>query len=136
MPGEDNEDQYSHDLFWDDGGVSRDAEEEGKFSVIEVKQSGQWDANRSLERTILLKPKRYEYALPQFIYLRLRSHDLLARVAIISGRLVKDVLLSRDELFEHAGEGMLVEQQTKSVWFKVNTSDLNGEKKVTIKING
>ncbi|MBY3360140.1 hypothetical protein HFN97_20280 [Rhizobium laguerreae] len=135
VPGEDNDEQYSYDLYWDDGGVSRDAELKGRFSVIEVKQSGQWDANSSLERTILLTPKRYEYALPQFLYLRLRSHDLRERVAVVSGRSVKDVLSSRDELFEYAGEGMLIEQQTKSVWFKVSTSDLNGGKNVAIKIN-
>ncbi|MHC2486223.1 TIM-barrel domain-containing protein [Sinorhizobium meliloti] len=133
MPSVDNEEQYSHDLYWDDSGVSRDAELKGKFSVIEVKQSGQWDSMLSLERTILLKPKRYEYPLPQFIYLRLRSHDLRVRVATVDDRSFNDVLSSRDDLFEHAGEGILIEQQTKSVWFKVNTSDLSEKKNVTFK---
>lgn len=136
MPGADNEDGYSHNLYWDDGGITRDAELSGKFSVIELRQRGRWNSAGAFERIIALTPRRYQYKLPQYIYLRMRSANLSAQEVVVSGRTVKNVLASRDALFEYAGEGLAIDKDTVSIWIKIGTTELSERNAVAVKLDG
>ncbi|CDZ67984.1 Alpha-glucosidase 2 [Neorhizobium galegae bv. orientalis] len=136
MPGPDNDEGYSHTLYWDDGGVSRDAELTGKFSVIDVRQSGLWNMVGSLERTIELDLRRYQYRLPRYVYLRVRSANFFVQEIVVSGRTVKNVLASRDALFEYAGEGLSIDQDTASIWIKIETAELDEGQTLAVRLEG
>ncbi|WP_321363769.1 TIM-barrel domain-containing protein [uncultured Celeribacter sp.] len=121
---------YTYQLYWDDGGISRAAETEGQFSVIDVHHKASQSA-----RVVTLMPARYNFPLHRYIYLRLRMAEPSAGLISAPSGEVGEAFSSRDALFAYDGEGYFAEQATDSLWIKISTADLAANEALEIRVN-
>lgn len=123
-----------YQLYWDDGGVTRSAERNGVFSVIDIHQQYQQSVAEGETRVIRVTPRKYDYPLHEFIYLRIRSNHSAARRITIGAATVDDWLESTDKLFSHQGEAAHSDQRG-SIWIKARTGQLSSDKPLIVSIS-
>ncbi|MEC5344041.1 TIM-barrel domain-containing protein [Brenneria populi] len=128
-----NATESDYQLYWDDGGVTRSAERGGVFSVIDIHQEHTGSAGAEDVRVISLVPRKYDYPLHEFIYLRIRSSRASARRIVIGSSNVAERLASTDKLFLHQGEAAHIDNRG-SIWVKARTNRLSVDKPLIVSI--
>ncbi|MFE8101502.1 glycoside hydrolase family 31 protein [Brenneria goodwinii] len=122
-----------HQLYWDDGGVTRSAERDGVFSVIDIHQARQHAAAEGEIQVISVTPRKYDYPLHEFIYFRIRSPQRSARRIAIGASRVDNMAASTDKLFSYQGEAAYVDDNG-NLWIKARTGQLSAGKPLTVSI--
>ncbi|MFP1861290.1 TIM-barrel domain-containing protein [Lonsdalea quercina] len=117
-----------HQLYWDDGGVTRSAERQGQFSVIDVRQRR---VKGSLE--VSLTPRKYDYPLHAFVYLRVRTDKPAPQRLTVGSSPLSARVDSTDSLFKHNGEAAYVDPRG-SLWIKVRTRALSATNALVLNI--
>lgn len=113
-----------HQLYWDDGGITSLAEENGIFSVVDIHQERNISIGLSNEVLITLSTKKYDFPLYEFIYLRIRSIQLSGIKIYLEDATLNNSVISKDNLFSHNGEAVYVDNYD-SLWIKISTKKLS-----------
>jgi alpha-glucosidase (family GH31 glycosyl hydrolase) len=119
------EEQGKYKLYWDDGGITRSAENNGNFSVIELLQKNIHKQAPGATLEISLSPSKYNYPLHDHIYLRLRLGAHTARKVLVDRRPLTRRASTLEEIFAQKGQGLYVDDSTNSLWIKISTAALS-----------
>lgn len=105
-------------LYWDDAGFTRQAEQEGVYSLIDVRQQqhhGDW--------RLALTATRYRHPLPTSLFIRRRGCTT-ATTLRLNDQLITDRLDNQDALFQYERAGYWIDTHSDSVWITVPTRSL------------
>ncbi|KAA8996648.1 hypothetical protein FJU30_20800 [Affinibrenneria salicis] len=122
-----------HQLYWDDGGVTRAAEQQGAFSVIDIRQARQRGAADGEALVISVEPRKYDYPLHTFIYFRLRAPNSAVRRISVGSSPLDERVASTDELFRHPRPAACIDEQG-DVWIKTATGKLAPDASLTVTV--
>lgn len=125
-----NATESRYQLYWDDGGVTRNAERDGAFSVIDVRQAAAGEGSS----TLTIAPQKYDYPLYDFIYFRIRANDSAVRNISVGKSRIALHMASVEALFQHQGEAMHIDA-SGSIWLKARTAKLALDTPLVVNIN-
>ena len=111
----------SYQCYFDDGGKTRNAELEGKYSLLTLTQTQTSDAWK-----IKFKSDYMEFQLPSSIYVRLRAAQHAGSVSDSLNRVYSD-RSSLTDLFDERKEspGRYYDSGKKEEWLKVPTDRID-----------